>query len=115
MKEEKTWKRSVALVYLERFGNKKPTKRQLAEMEDLLSNVWLKQSLSWSQRLTDREKEFLYFTMEGKTIKEISSLMKIEIDGVKFYIRTILKKLSCKNIKQAIPIAIRYGEIILPN
>ncbi|WP_010598950.1 helix-turn-helix transcriptional regulator [Rickettsiella massiliensis] len=115
MKEEKAFRQAIIKVYLEKLGNRKPTKKQCLIMEDVLFNVWLQQPLSWNRHLTSREKEFLYHTMQGKTIKEISTLMKIEIDGVKFHIRTILKKLSCKNIKQAISIAIRYGEITPPS
>lgn len=115
MKEEKIFRNTISKVYLDLLGNTRPTKKQCTIMEDLLFNAWLKQTLSWNKRLTVKEKEFLFHTMMGKTIKEVSTLMGIEIDGVKFHIRTILKKLNCKNIKQAIPIAVRYGEITLTN
>lgn len=111
MKEEKAFRHAIIKVYLEKLGNTKPSKKQYSIMENLLFNAWLQQPLSWNRHLTIREKEFLYHTIQGKTIKEVAVLMKIEINGVKYHLRNILKKLSCKNIKQAISIAVRYGEI----
>lgn len=106
--EESNFYQSIARNYLYYFGNKCPTFKQLAIMQDLLTSHWLKRTIRFSCQLTSRECECLYYLMNGKNKKEAPTLMRISPETVKVHIRSILKKLQCKNIKEAIPKAIRY-------
>jgi DNA-binding CsgD family transcriptional regulator len=106
--EESNFYQSIARSYLYYFGNKHPTLKQLATMQDLLASHWLKRTIRFAYQLTSRECECLYYLMSGKNKKEIAGLMQISPETVKAHIRSILKKLQCKNIKEAIPKAIRY-------
>ncbi len=106
--EESNFYKSIAKNYLYYFGNKHPTSKQLAIMQDLLTSHWLKRTIHFACQLTSRECECLYYLMNGKNKKEVAVFMHISPETVKVHIRSILKKLQCKNIKEAISKAIRY-------
>ncbi|PLR77307.1 DNA-binding response regulator [Bacillus sp. V3-13] len=61
--------------------------------------------------LTTREREILKLVAEGKTAKEISSLLYLSSGTVRNYISEILNKLECKNRIEAISIAEEKGWI----
>jgi DNA-binding CsgD family transcriptional regulator len=96
------------LIYL---GNSKPTKKQITEMISILSHVWLKRRVCLDLRLTEREKQCLYLSALGKSIKEIARYFKVTVRQVELYRQAIFKKLFCKNIGEAIAKGLRYGEI----
>ncbi len=59
--------------------------------------------------LTEREKEVLRLVAEGKTAKEISTLLYLSAGTVRNYISEILTKLQVKNRIEAISIAEEKG------
>ncbi|NOZ25563.1 MAG: hypothetical protein GXO94_05680, partial [Nitrospirae bacterium] len=63
--------------------------------------------------LTKRELEVLRWTREGKTGWEISVIMKISENTVRFHIKNILTKLNAVNKTHAVAKAIEYGWIDL--
>jgi DNA-binding NarL/FixJ family response regulator len=52
--------------------------------------------------LTSREKEILRWTREGMNTREISSLLEITTDTVKFHMKNIYKKLHATSRSQAL-------------
>lgn len=102
---------NFAKDYLNYLGSSNPAKKQITEMISILSHVWLKRRVCLDFRLTEREKQCLYLSASGKSIKEIASYFKITIRQVEFYRQAIFKKLLCKNIGGAIAKGLRYGEI----
>jgi DNA-binding NarL/FixJ family response regulator len=63
--------------------------------------------------LSNREREILKLIAEGKTNKEISSLLFISVETVKTHRASIMKKLDIKNIAEAVQYAIKKGLIEL--
>lgn len=52
--------------------------------------------------LKDRELEILNHLKQGLTYQEIAPIYDITIDGVRYYIKSIYKKLGVSNARQAI-------------
>ena len=65
-----------------------------------------------SQSLTDREVELLSLIAEGKTNKEIASLLGISIHTVQTHRLNLMKKLGVHDSTQLVRYAIRRGLII---
>lgn len=108
-KEETNYKKEFSMLYLTHLGNNKPSKRQMLEMEILLGNVCLFRPLNLSNHLSLREKQCLRLASFGKKLHEIAKIMQIYSHTVNRYKRNILKKLSSKNMSQAIAKGIYYG------
>lgn len=106
---EKRYQREFSKIFLTYLGSKKPTNKQIKEMQNLLSNVCIIRPLTLDKRLSNREKQCLQLAMLGKTIYEIAEIMCITIHTVNCYKRNIFKKLDCKNMNQAITQAIYFG------
>lgn len=107
--DESNYQRAAAKNYLTYFGNRRPSIDQLNMMQSLLDSHWLKRTFKFNNKLTDREKECLLHLIYGKYTSEIALLMNVSLQTTKSYIRQILKKMVCKNIKEAIGKALRYG------
>jgi DNA-binding CsgD family transcriptional regulator len=104
---------AFAKDYLKYLGNPNPGNKQLAEMQALLSHVWVRRTLCFDLRLTELEQQCLYLSAQGKGIKEIASFLKVSSRRVEQYRQAIFQKLECKNISEAITLGLRYGEIML--
>lgn len=102
---------SAMEILKHQFGLIKPTHKQISAMKSILFHVWLKRSVRLDERLTQREKSCLYLASLGKTYKEIAEGLGIKPGTVKNHEKEILRKLSAKNMKQAISIVIRYDII----
>lgn len=63
------------------------------------------------QELTDREKECLLWTAEGKTSHEISAIINISESTVNFHLKNAVKKLDCANKTHAVAKAVLLGLI----
>jgi len=61
------------------------------------------------QELTEREKECLLWTAEGKTSQEISVILNIAESTVNFHLKNSVKKLDCINKTHAVAKAILLG------
>jgi DNA-binding CsgD family transcriptional regulator len=110
-KEEKFYSEAAIELLTNRFGIAKPSAKQIEEMKSILFNAWLKRKIRLDERLTNREKLCLFLASQGKTYREIAEVLGIRPSTVKGYEKEILRKLNCQNMKQAIGIGIRYGEI----
>ena len=112
MKKEDKFYIDAAIDFLTSgLGIEKPTLKQIEEMQSILFNTWLKRRIKLDERLTNREKLCLFFASHGKTYREIAEVLGIRPGTVKTYEKEVLRKLNCKNMKQAISAGIRYGEI----
>ena len=61
------------------------------------------------QELTERERECLLWTAEGKTSQEISVILNIAESTVNFHLKNSVKKLDCINKTHAVAKAILLG------
>ena len=61
--------------------------------------------------LTDREKEVLRWTMQGKSRTSIAEILGISLDTVKFHLRNVMAKLQTESKHQAVLKAISLGLI----
>jgi len=64
---------------------------------------------SISEKLTPREREVLQLVVEGKTSKEIASLLNLSVRTVDTHRNQIMRKLGCNNVVELTRIAIREG------
>lgn len=55
------------------------------------------QSKTNTSQLTQKENQVIQFIIQGKTNNEIAELMNLSIDGVKYHIKNIYKKLHVKS------------------
>lgn len=62
-------------------------------------------------RLTEREKECLYWASIGKTYTEIGLILEISGRTVKYHINNAMQKLNACNVRQALSLAIRNNYI----
>ncbi|KTC96439.1 response regulator transcription factor [Legionella feeleii] len=97
--------------YLDYLGNSHPTHKQLAEIQALLSNTWIRLPIHFDLRLSEQEKQCLYLSAQGKGLKEIASFLNVSMRRVTQHRQAIFKKLGCRNITSAIIVGIRYGVI----
>ncbi|ADU65421.1 regulatory protein LuxR [Desulfurispirillum indicum S5] len=61
--------------------------------------------------LSERERELLFWTAEGKSTEEISMILAISRDTVKYHLKRIYQKLDAVNRHHAIAKALRAGLI----
>lgn len=101
--EGKIWKAlcQVSLSTKQQAGNITVLKENSNErLEfDLEANCWKTQE---EEQLTEREREILQYSIRGFSINEISELIFISPDTVKFHRRKLFEKLEVANISQAI-------------
>ena len=97
--------------YLDYLGNSNPTAKQLAEIQALLSSTWIRQPICFDVRLSEQEKQCIYLSAQGKSLKEISALLKVSIRRINYCRQSIFQKLGCKNITSAIIVGLRFGVI----
>ena len=76
--QHKKFFKSFAKEYLAFLGNTEPTKKQVSEMQNVLSHVWMRQVIYLDVRLTEKENQCLYLSAQGKTIKEIALFFKCQ-------------------------------------
>ena len=66
---------------------------------------------SETEPLTTRERVILKLVAEGKSSKQVASLLNISIRTVEHHRANIMEKLNCKNIPELIKYAIQKGYI----
>jgi two-component system response regulator NreC len=69
----------------------------------------LKDDLTVFSMLTDREREVLQLLSEGKTTKQIASLLKVSVKTVETHRQHIMDKLNIRSIAELTKYAIREG------
>ena len=96
--------------------------RTLEEKDDIFYNEFAKSFLSsidilkptskqllyTKKRLTHREKECLSLFYRGQSIKEVAKFLGMSDGTARVHRDSILKKLLCKNIREAIKEGVRY-------
>lgn len=75
----------------------------------ILHPNYLKDQLPKEPSLTSGELGVLRLINDGRSNSEISELLTISLNTVKFYTKNIFKKLNVKNRQQAIKVAQEYG------
>lgn len=70
-------------------------------------------TIEFDDSLTAREKECIYWAMQGKTCGETAMILNLSMHTVKFYIEIIKKKLDCVTIVQVVYEAIRRGKLLI--
>ncbi len=79
-------------------------------LHQALARVLCKQR-TCNSRLSLREKEVLKWLKQGKSTWEISVILSISQDTVKFHIKNIMQKLDAVNRSQAVAVAMEQGLI----
>jgi DNA-binding CsgD family transcriptional regulator len=100
-----------ARCYLANLGITNPTPQLLTHIQVLYFENRLRQPITINLGLSPHEKECLNFAVQGKTFKEIASLLTISQRKARQYRQSILRKLYCKTMSSAIIVSIRFGEI----
>jgi DNA-binding CsgD family transcriptional regulator len=109
MKQLKTqYLNYLSLEVLEKLGNKKPTQKQIDLMTTILTNVSIVSSLVFDQQLSKCETSCLYWAAMGKTEKETAELLNINSYTVQQHRQTVIKKLHCKSLAEAIFKGMRF-------
>ena len=66
------------------------------------------------EALSPREQQVLRLTVEGKSNKEVASLLHLEVHTVRSYRKTMMAKLGASNVAQLIQTATAVGLIESP-
>lgn len=103
--------KTFAMSYPDSLGKNNPNRKQLAEIQSLLSDIWRRQSININLHLSQHEKRCLCLSAQGKKFKEIANHLNVSQREVSQYRQSILQKLGCKTMNSAIIVGIRYGEI----
>jgi DNA-binding NarL/FixJ family response regulator len=61
--------------------------------------------------LSEKEKEILYFSVRGFTMKEIASRLSLSPETIKYHKKNIFRKLHVKSITEAVTCAANYSLI----
>lgn len=86
--------------------------RIIVKISLLYLNNWVESRFSGgliSVKLSDREKECLYWSAKGKTVDEIGIIIGISTETVKSYIKRLNGKLGATNRVQAVAKAVSFG------
>ena len=65
--------------------------------------------------LSNREREIMSLLAEGRTGEEVADRLFLSAETVKTHVRNAMNKLEARNRVHAIAIALRQGEIVLPD
>ena len=109
-KEEK-YLTEKANDYLVFFGNNKPNKLQQRVMKSLLDGIFIKHSLLFDNRLTLQEIKCLTLASQGKNMEESATVLGLSLNSIKYYRKSLIKKLGCRNMIEASLVGLRYGLI----
>ncbi|MGC1182139.1 helix-turn-helix transcriptional regulator [Legionella sp.] len=85
MSQQKKFFKTFTKEYLAFLRNAKPSAKQVSEMKNVLSHVWVRQVIYLDFRLTKRENQCLYLSAQGKTIKEIALFFQMSVRRVEQY------------------------------
>lgn len=100
---------TFTLKVLKKVGNTKPTKKQIAFMEDLIFTIGIEHKLLFDQKLTQTEIGCLRLIAMGKSAQDIANHLTIKKTTVDSHYKNIKKKLACKTMAQAVFEGLRFG------
>ncbi len=103
----------LAIEVLDILGIDSPTQQQIDVIELLTAHLAVPIPLLFNKQLTRREQSCLYFAARGRSAAETAHLLKIQKDTVDQYRKSILRKLNCKNMVQAIFVSLQLGKLPL--
>jgi len=63
--------------------------------------------------LTNREREVFQMIAEGRTVREISSILCVSVSTVKTHRTNIMEKLNIENMSQLVQLAITLGLVVI--
>jgi len=101
----------TARQHLKRLGIVRPNLHQLKETQAMMFNVFISCEMFLSEHLSNREKQCIYYISIGKTPLDVAQLLEIKVDTVRKHQKSILKKLKCHTMAQAVTLAIKYGAL----
>lgn len=102
---------NLAKQLLADFGNKSPSINQLVRFHNILSRTSVERFIAVDTRLNQKERTILYFSAQGQTTEEIANFVKLGTRQVERHRSSILKKLRCRNIAEAVMKGVRFLEI----
>lgn len=105
---EKKFYQVLCRDYLSYIGNKAPSEEILYLTEKLLSHNFIRFSIAIDDRLTIREQEFLYLVGRGNSLKRIAKIMRIKEPTIETYRASVLKKLLCNSLQEAVAVGMKY-------
>lgn len=101
----------LAVRFLRLLGKKKPSQQHIRLTEKLLSTAVVNEHLILDERLTEREQNCLLLAAKGYTTEETAKILNVKPSTVETHRHSIINKLSCSNMSQAIFEGIRMGRI----
>lgn len=101
----------LAVKFLNFLGKRKPTQEQVQITEKLLLTAVVQEQLYFEECLTRREQECLLLAAKGYTTKETARILNLKKSTVESHRLSILKKLVCNNIGQAVLEGMRFGYV----
>ena len=107
--ESKLDKNTLAVSILEFLGITKPAKHQINLIQEILAGVILRQEIFYSNHLTKKEKNCLYWTAIGLSIEEIARLLNVSTSTVVSYRAKIRNKLKTRSMAEAVFKGMRLG------
>lgn len=108
---EKLLTNDLAVKFLKLLGKRNPSQQHIKLTEKLFSTAVVNTHLILSARLTEREQNCLLLAAKGYTTEETAQVLNIKPSTVETHRLSILNKLSCSNMSQAVFEGIRMGKI----
>ena len=84
------------------LGIARPTHEQVSIMRSIVDNMVVRLPVGFDHRLTNQEQACLYWSAKGKSSVQVASLLNIKKGTVDGYKKRIMRKLSCRNMTQAV-------------
>lgn len=92
----------LSIEILDKLGNASPSESQIELMELLISGVLTSHKVCFPECLTQEEIICLYWAAHGLSAAKTANLLKISFSEVESRRKTIMRKLSCKTMAQAV-------------
>ncbi len=102
-----------AICLLNAVGINEPNMKQVSLIETLLKNTTITATMLFDSRLTQREKQCLYWAAMGKSSQETSELLDVTKHTIELHRKKIKKKLQCRSLAQAVYVALRFDHLAL--
>lgn len=102
-------KNELAVKFLKALGKRKPKQKHLELTEKLLFSAVVREQLYFDKQLTKQEANCLLLAAKGLTTNEIAGILEVKKSTVETHRISILRKLSCTTITQAVFEAMRFG------
>lgn len=104
--------KKLAYDLLERFGNYKPSSKQVSLMMALIQKTTIEHHLWFHDSLSQQELLCLLLAAQGKSAEKTADLLNIKRSSVKDYRQNILRKLECKTMTEAVFKGFCFGKFL---